>query len=89
MSRDQGKARPKPWLCRFISTACQSKAEIHCPACDKILCKPCFTVHKLRGCPVFNANHQCLCIWEPEAKYPACEHDRRGPEGTPGTVGRA
>lgn len=80
-----GKARPKPWLCRFISTACQSEAEVHCPACDRILCKQCFTVHKLRGCPAYTGTDQCLCIWEQGAEY--CEHDMRGLKGYEGTPG--
>jgi hypothetical protein len=83
-----GKSRPRPWLCRFISAACQSEAEIHCPACDLILCKQCFTVHKLRGCPVYIGTDQCLCIWEPGAEWPACSHDIRGPKGTLGIEGR-
>jgi predicted RNA-binding Zn-ribbon protein involved in translation (DUF1610 family) len=29
----------------------------------------------------------CLCVFDPKRPWPACPHDIRGPEGTPGTVG--
>jgi len=85
----RGKVQPKPWLCCFVFTVCQTDAEQHCPACDRIFCRQCFTVHKLRGCPVYTGTDQCLCIWEPGRDWPACPHDMRGPKGAQGIKGEA
>jgi len=82
------KSRPKPWICESVrkERPC-GEAEFFCPACEKIYCWTCFQSHKEAGCKIYTGTDQCLCIWEPGKKWPACLHDCRGAEGAPGPVG--